>query len=102
MLNWVNKWILEEAVKTITFNEFRLEDTSVDGYRIITNLGNNEDGHIEFSIEGETSIEKNWVLRTKLMLEKDHRLRVKELVKEKMIFSWFLVQQHFVLVPKMF
>lgn len=60
----------EGAVKTITFNEFKVGEASVEGYRIVTNLGSNEEEHVEFSIEGEISIEKNGIVRTKTFVRK--------------------------------
>ena len=61
---------LEGAVKTITFNEFKVGEASIDGYRIVTNLGSNEDNHVEFSIEGEISIENKGIIRTKNFVRK--------------------------------
>ena len=61
---------LEGAVKTMTFSEFKVGEASVDGYRVVTNLGSNEEEHKEFSIEGEISVEKNGVLRTKTFARK--------------------------------
>ncbi len=61
---------VEGAVKTITFNEFRVDEALVEGYRIVTNLGINQEGQVEFSIEGQIGVEKNGNLRTKTFVRK--------------------------------
>ena len=52
------------------FNGFKVGEALVDGYRVVANLGSNEDEHIEFSIEGEISIEKNERIKTKTFVRK--------------------------------
>lgn len=53
------------ALKTITTENFKINDRFVEAERRVENLGKNTDGNIEFSVTGNRSISSELILRTK-------------------------------------
>lgn len=51
--------------RSFTFVDFRINKSSIEGTRIVTNLGENEDGNVEFSIIGEITRTKDGKERVK-------------------------------------
>ncbi|MCH8330315.1 MAG: hypothetical protein IH946_02875 [Bacteroidetes bacterium] len=51
-----DEMINEGAVRTVTFNDFYVNERKIDGSRIVTNLGKNENGSFTFSREINMSI----------------------------------------------
>tara|TARA_Y100001934_G_C12294067_1_gene746399 strand:- start:336 stop:1142 length:807 start_codon:yes stop_codon:yes gene_type:complete len=70
ILEITNDMSVEGAVKTMTFNQFKVNTVSIQGYRVITNLGKNQDENIEFSIEGELILDKNGISITRTFVRK--------------------------------
>jgi hypothetical protein len=45
-----DRWFMPDAKNIVTFNDFYFNDVKIEGTRTITNLGFNEEGHLELGI----------------------------------------------------
>lgn len=45
-----DKWFLEGASRTVTFEDFYINEVKIEGVRTVTNSGENEEGNLEFDV----------------------------------------------------
>ena len=67
-----DRYYVPGAQRIITFNDFYINGTKIEGTRTITNLGQNEDGHLEVQVtlaNGKITFEDGtWATRTSSIL----------------------------------